>query len=293
MNIRVSSIEGNRQKLDGGAMFGNAPKALWNRWHNVDTHNRIELACRSLLVETPNHKILCETGIGAFFEPKLAQRYGIQDPGEHKLIQNLQAKGIDHTDINFIILSHLHFDHAGGLLPTFDSIEKGNKDLLFPNAKIIIGKAAYQRCLHPHARDRASFIPLLRDLLTNNPRVLIVEGDQLEDVYPNHIRFFYTHGHTPGQMHTCFTGNQKSIFFCGDLIPGRSWLHIPITMGYDRYPELLIDEKDKMISKAVKHDWWMFYTHDPDKSMSKVKYDKNGRVIPDQEHESLDQFEIS
>src|SRR5437868_1503885 len=99
-------------------MFGNAPKAVWQKWCTADADNRIELACRALLVEIDGNKILCETGIGAFFEPKLAERYGITSP-KHELLDSLNALGVNHNDIHCVVLSHLHFDHAGGLLPAF------------------------------------------------------------------------------------------------------------------------------------------------------------------------------
>ena len=89
-SVLISSIEGNKQLLDGGAMYGNAPKAVWQKWSPPDELNRIQLACRSLLIETDNHKILCEAGIGAFFAPKLAERYGVTPPGRHVLLEELK-----------------------------------------------------------------------------------------------------------------------------------------------------------------------------------------------------------
>jgi glyoxylase-like metal-dependent hydrolase (beta-lactamase superfamily II) len=113
----ITSIEGNTQKLDGGSMFGNAPRALWQRWIEPDELNRIPLACRAMLVQESNPKrnILVETGVGAFFSPEMKDRYGIQEP-EHCLINNLQAAGVSHEEIDIVLLTHLHFDHAGGLL---------------------------------------------------------------------------------------------------------------------------------------------------------------------------------
>ena len=88
--MRLSAIEGNAQKLDGGAMFGNVPRALWQKWKKPDALGRIDLSCRALLVETQEHRVLFETGIGAFFEPRLAERFGVQSPHRHRLIENLK-----------------------------------------------------------------------------------------------------------------------------------------------------------------------------------------------------------
>ena len=127
------SIIGNSQKLDGGAMFGNAPKGMWKKWVEVDEHNRIDLACRCLLVKEQldngkQRNILFEVGIGAFFEPKLMERFGIVE-SEHVLLNSLKSVGLEHSDIDVVVLSHLHFDHVGGLLSQWQ--EGQSSELLF------------------------------------------------------------------------------------------------------------------------------------------------------------------
>ncbi|KEA39000.1 hypothetical protein CR64_36900, partial [Pseudomonas aeruginosa] len=111
----LTTLLGNSQKLDGGAMFGNAPRALWSRWMQPDAENRIDLGCRALLVRDGERNVLVETGIGAFFPPALRQRYGVQEE-RHVLLDSLAAVGLDDADIDVVLLTHLHFDHAGGLL---------------------------------------------------------------------------------------------------------------------------------------------------------------------------------
>jgi len=137
--MKLWSIRGNSQKLDGGAMFGNAPRALWEKWVSPDEHNRIDLACRALLASPLNGKtVLFETGIGAFFEPKLRERYGVQED-RHVLVDSLRAAGFEHEDIDVVVLSHLHFDHAGGLLAPW--AEGRAPELLFPNATYLVAPA--------------------------------------------------------------------------------------------------------------------------------------------------------
>jgi glyoxylase-like metal-dependent hydrolase (beta-lactamase superfamily II) len=274
--VLISAVEGNTQWLDGGAMFGNVPRSMWENWVTVDDQNRIQLHCRAMLIEHAGKRLLCETGIGAFFEPKLAQRFGVRET-EHCLVQNLNQMGLGEDDIDYVILSHLHFDHAGGLLPTYDEIKAGKDRLLFPRAQYLVGKEAWQRAQKPHPRDRASFIPGLSDKLAASGRLVIVEGEEAPGIFPGRLAFLFSHGHTPGQMHTIFKGNKQAVFFAGDLIPGTPWVHTPITMGYDRFPELLIDEKNAVYQKAVPEKWLIFYTHDTKYAASFVQVDDKGK----------------
>lgn len=283
----VTSIEGNRQLLDGGAMFGNAPRLVWEKWIQPDSLGRIPLACRCMLLEFDGLKVLCETGIGAFFEPKLAERFGVQNPSRHLLLENLKAHGHSAESIDYVILSHLHFDHAGGLLPTYQEISQGNDGLVFPKAKFIVGEEAWERALHPHFRDKASFIPGLTDKLLATKRLLIVPRQNLPELLKQRIEFLTTSGHTPGHMHTLFKGDKGKIFFCGDLIPGRAWVHLPITMGYDRFPELLIDEKAQVYQRAESENWVLFFTHDPQVAASHLKRNAAGKYEPVQDQAEL------
>src|SRR3954465_8600710 len=156
--FKASSVLGNSQRLDGGAMFGNAPRALWSRWAPPDEAGRVALACRALLVDDGSRRILFETGIGTFFAPELRERYGVVER-EHVLLQSLAELGLSDRDIDVVVLSHLHFDHAGGLLAPYRA---GSKlELLFPRAEFIVGHSAFERARKPHLRDRASYIPEL------------------------------------------------------------------------------------------------------------------------------------
>lgn len=271
--MKIQAIEGNRQRLDGGAMYGNCPRALWARWSPPDERGRIDLACRAMLVEDGERKILLETGIGAFFDPKMRDRFGVLDAG-HILLDSLRAVGLGHEDIDVVVLSHLHFDHAGGLLAPYE--EGRAPTLLFPNARFLVGKRALERATHPHRRDRASFIPELPGLLEASGRLEIVDGERSETLGDRYL-FHLSDGHTPGLLLTEIETDDGPLLFCGDLIPGAPWMHLAITMGYDRYPERLIDEKERILTSLLERGGRVFFTHDANQAFARVTKDAKGR----------------
>ncbi|MAD34475.1 MAG: MBL fold hydrolase [Planctomycetes bacterium] len=275
MKLRLDSVMGNSQRLDGGSMFGNAPKAMWQQWAPPDEHNRIALACRSLLVRDGQRTILFEAGIGAFFSPEMRTRFGVQE-GEHVLLQNLAALGVAPSDVDVVVLSHLHFDHAGGVLETYrEGVEPA---LVFDRARYVVGEDALQRARRPHARDRASFIPALPDLLAATGRMECVQGDRSE-VLGDAYRFHRSDGHTPGMLLVEFATDDGPLVFSADLVPGVAWVRRAITMGYDRYPELLIDEKAALLDDLERRSGRLFFTHDPSVAACSLDRNERGHVV--------------
>ena len=272
---KLWSVLGNSQKLDGGAMFGKAPKALWQRWAPADEQNRIDLACRCLVVREPNRVVLCEAGIGAFFAPELRRRFGVQEE-RHVLLEQLAAIGVQPADVGVVVLSHLHFDHAGGVLSPFR--DGAPLELVFPNAHYVVGETAWQRAIKPHARDRASFVPELPVLLERSGRLERVTGDR-SAVLGDGYRLHRSDGHTPGMLLVEVATANGPLLFCADLIPGVPWVRRAITMGYDRYPELLIDEKTALLADLQKRGGRLFFTHDPQVAACSLGVDEQGAVV--------------
>jgi glyoxylase-like metal-dependent hydrolase (beta-lactamase superfamily II) len=278
--MKLWSLMGNSQRLDGGAMFGNAPRAMWSRWVAPDAENRIPLACRCLLVTgLDGRNVLFETGIGAFFDPAMRERFGVVED-RHVLLDSLAEVGLGHEDIDAVVLSHLHFDHAGGLLARWTEGQAAS--LLFPNARFLVGAGHWARACDPHPRDRASFIPELAGLLETSGRLELVDAGQPSSL-GNAVRFEFSEGHTPGLM----LAEVGGVAFCADLIPGLPWVHLPVTMGYDRWPEKLIDEKRVFLDDKIARGVKLFFTHDHGCAMASVVQDGKGRYTAADMHERL------
>jgi glyoxylase-like metal-dependent hydrolase (beta-lactamase superfamily II) len=289
MEIRLWSVAGNTQALDGGAMFGNVPQALWSRWLAPDDRNRVPLACRALLARLGDgRQVLFETGIGAFFDPVLRDRYGVRED-RHVLLESLAALGTHHEEIDAVVLSHLHFDHAGGLLTTWE--ENREPELLFPRARYIVGETAWRRARAPHPRDRASFVPALQELLAASGRLETVAGGTSETL-GDWVRFGYSDGHTPGLMLAEIGGDEGGVAFCSDLIPGRPWVHLPVTMGYDRYPERLIDEKRRFLEDKLARGVRLYFVHDHEVALARVTRDDHGRFHTTDERAKVEDLRL-
>ena len=262
-------------------MFGLIPKSMWSKWIEPDADNRIGLAMNCVLLERTTNsgvveRILVESGAGSKWTAKEEAIYLFERnaDGRVRTVEHaLQEMGVDPASITHVILTHLHFDHAGGLLAPWQAGVPPK--LLFPNAKFIVGHECWERAQNPHPRDRASFIPELPALLHASGRLEVIEGDQSPTLGPQ-VRFEYSHGHTPGLLLSTI-GGEGGVTFCADLIPGRPWVHVPITMGYDRYPELLIDEKTRFLDDKLARGVRLFFTHDAECAMASVTRDAKQR----------------
>jgi len=257
-------------------MFGNVPRALWSQWCAPDELGRIELATRCLLVRDAGRVVLLEAGIGVFFDPELLDRYGVLEH-RHALLDSLAELGVAPAQVDVVVLSHLHFDHAGGLLTAWQPDRSA--ELAFPRARFLVGARAWERACMPHSRDRRSFIPDLVQSLEASGRLELVSSERSE-LLGDRFEFFETDGHTPGMLHTRVSGRGARLTYCADLVPGVPWVHLPVTMGYDRFPERLIDEKRALLERArADLREWLFFTHDPTVAAARIECDPQGRYV--------------
>ncbi len=270
----LTTLTGNSQRLDGGSMFGNAPRAMWERWLAPDDVHRVRIACRSLLVEENGRRILVEAGDCAFFSPEFRARFGVESD-RHALLDALTSHGLSDADVDCVVLTHLHFDHAGGLLAAWEEGQPAR--LLFPKARFIVSRRQWERARAPHPRDRASYIPELLDLMEASGRLELVDEGTTSPTLGADWQFHFSDGHTPGQLLPEIRMPDGPVLFAGDLVPGVPWVHLPITMGYDRFPEGLIDEKTRILTDLAQRNGRLVFTHDPDVALGRLQKDAKGR----------------
>lgn len=250
--------------LDGGAMFGIVPKVLWEKKVPADSLNRICLATNSLLIRSPEANVLVETGLGTKLPPKFFDHYAIElKPG---LKEALKEIGILPEDVDFVINTHLHFDHCGS-----NTEGEGEKIIpAFPRALYFIQKGEWEAALNPNERDRSSY--LAENFLPLQSRVVLVEGDR--EIIPG-LRVVLTPGHTAHHQSVIINEGGKTIFYAGDLIPTAAHVGLPYIMSYDLYPVDTLNTKKKWLDRAAEEGWLIAYVHDPNHFFSRVKKEKD------------------
>lgn len=257
------SVETGKFVIDGGAMFGVVPKILWERKIPGDEKNLIPMQARSLLIQGKGKNILVDTGIGNKLSEKLKKIYKV-DLDSTNIDTSLSKLGLTRNDITDVIITHLHFDHAEGST----SIMDGKAVPTFQNATYYIQKKQWEIANNPSVRDRASYMKENFMPLEEAGVLKLIDGPQ--EIFEG-IDIIVTNGHTPGQQHPLIKGKTKPLFFCADLIPTSAHLPIPWSMAYDNFPMTLIDEKEKLLSRALKENLILFFEHDPYIAAASIK----------------------
>ena len=262
-----------RFKLDGGAMFGVVPKVMWEKKHPADELNRIDLDLRCLLVDHKDRRILVDTGMGDRWDEKKIGVFGVQRRA-NQLIAELAEAGITRESITDVILTHLHFDHAGGALrQAGDSLEP-----VFPEARHWVQKRHWDWALSPSERDRASFRREDFEVLQEQGNLQLIDGGQ--EIIPG-VRSHPVNGHTPGQQLVEFHTEKGTVVFCGDLLPFLSQVRVPWIMGFDLNPLLTVTEKKQFLTRAVEDKYILVFEHDTENEAATVKFE-DGKFKPDQ-----------
>ncbi|RKZ06379.1 MBL fold metallo-hydrolase [bacterium] len=250
--------------LDGGAMFGVVPKVLWQRQHPADESNRIELALNCLLVRGEDRVVLVDTGMGQLWSEREIDLYGLQRP-EGDLVEALARAGVQPEDVTDLILTHLHFDHAGGMIHPDGS-------LVFKQATHWVQAQHLRWAKDPTERDRRSFrADILEAIESTECDFRAVDG--ATQILPG-IEVLPVHGHTPGQQLVLIgEPGAARLLYAADLVPYASQLHLPWLMAFDLNPLLTLEEKRELLSRAVFEEWVLVFEHDLKTPAAKVIFD--------------------
>jgi len=267
--FKLTTVSDGSFWLDGGAMFGVVPKILWNKLNPADELNRIELGLNCLLIQTGDKNILIDTGLGEKIDEKFKVMYRVEK--NTNLVESLNGAGLKPEDIDFVINTHLHFDHCGG--NTIDN--HGVYVPTFSKAKYVIQKLEWVDATNPNERTKASYLKSNFKPIEETGQLILTEGDF--EVFSG-IKVINTNGHTGGHQSVLIESEGKKAIYFGDLIPTTSHIKIAYVMGYDLYPLDVIEKKKEILNQAIKENWLLIFEHDP-KIVFAYLVEENGKQV--------------
>ena len=259
------SIETGNFKLDGGAMFGVVPKAIWKKTNPADDLNMIDMAARSLLIETTSSLILIDTGLGDKQDEKFFSHY--HKWGEYSIDDSIKKAGFSSGDVTDVFFTHLHFDHCGGAI-----IRKGNRLIpRFENANFWVNKGHWEWANSPNSREKASFLPDNILPLKESGKLNLIDANEK----PLGFDILTVNGHTEKMMLPVLEFKSRTIVFVSDLIPTSGHVRVPFIMGYDTRPLQTLREKESFLEKAAKDKFLLFLQHDVKNEIIDIKKENN------------------
>lgn len=260
--VKIFPASDGTFKLDGGAMFGVVPRNIWEKTNRPDEKNRVLLGLNPLLVQAEGQNILVDTGIGNKGDEKFNSLYSVDK--KDSLFGSLSRLGLRPEDIDIVICTHLHFDHAGGNTVKENGLVKPS----FPNARYIVQRGEWEAATNPNERTRASyrpedFLPLLDAGLLE-----LIEGD---GEIVKGVAVFKTSGHNRDIQLVSIRSEGKTAVFLGDIIPTTTHLRPPFIMGYDLFPLDTLKAKKEILAEAAEDRWLLIFEHDPEATMGYIK----------------------
>jgi glyoxylase-like metal-dependent hydrolase (beta-lactamase superfamily II) len=244
-------------KADGGLMFGVVPKILWDKQKPADGNNMIECASVCLIARKNGRVIICETGIGNKLSEKRARQVGLREPED--LLRHLKRLGIRADEVNAVVTTHLHWDHAGGLTRRDD---RGALELTFPRARHFIQRSEWDFAVHPDVRSRPSYvIDDFTPLADGNDLVEYLDGDA--EVLPG-VELRHVGGHTPGSQVMILRSGELACAVTGDLVCQTPHLKVSWNMSADIEPLRVFEQKARLFDEAQNHRWLLVLSHEPD-----------------------------
>lgn len=265
--MKLTWLDGGVNFLDGGTMFGVVPKALWSRRYEVDDQNLIELRTDPILLSYEGKHILIDSGIGkGKLTDKQKRNLGVRS--ETKVAESLSEIGLQVTDIDMILMTHLHNDHAAGLTEWRD----GELVSVFPNAKIYVSQIEWDEMRNPNIRSKNTYWkenwePIIEQVATFEGQQTILPG----------IEMIHTGGHSDGHSVIKLTQNGETILHMGDIMPTHAHSNPLWVLAYDDYPMTSIFAKERLMKEALPNRYRFIFYHDAVYRL--VQWDESGKEI--------------
>ncbi len=264
-DLEIHPLVASRMKFDGGLAFGVVPKVLWQRENPADENNMVEAACVGAVLRLGGRVIVCETGIGTKLPEKRARQVALREP--EGLLDSLRRLGIRPDEVDLVLTTHLHWDHAGGFTRRSES---GALELTFPRAKHFVQRAEWDFALDPDPRSRAGYLE--DDYLPAAEAGLIEFLDGDAEVLPG-VELRLTGGHTPGHQVAIVRSGDLACVVTGDLIAMRPHLRLPWNLGADLDVVRVMNEKARLLDEASRHRWLLLLSHEAEQPAGYLERD--------------------
>ncbi|WP_078594991.1 YtnP family quorum-quenching lactonase [Evansella clarkii] len=266
--VTYTWLNGGVTHMDGGAMFGVVPKPLWERKYPVNEKNQVELRTDPVLIQADGKNMLMETGLGnGKFSEKALRNYGITQ--ESSVVENLKSLGLKPEDIDYVLMTHMHFDHASG---TSGKTDSGEFESVFKNAEYWVQETEWEELKNPNIRSKNTYFkenwqPIEHQVKTYKESCEPVEG----------IRLIHTGGHSAGHSILVVERGGEKVVHLADLMPTHAHQNVLWVLAYDDYPMDSIDAKQKYLLPAIQERAWFIFYHDY--KYRALQWDEDGKTI--------------
>lgn len=266
-DLKLTWLQGGNTNLDGGSMFGVVPKILWSKKYLCNEKNQIELRTDPILVQKGELNLLIETGLGkGKLNEKQLRNFGVTD--ESRIEESLAQLGLTRFDIDYVLMTHLHFDHASGL-----TMWEGDKLVpTFPKAKIVTSRIEWDEMRQPNIRSKNTY-------WKENWEAIVHQVQPFEKEFKiiDELTMIHTGGHSAGHSIVRFESRAEKALHFADLMPTHAHQNPLWVLAYDDYPMDSIFSKEIWVKKVLEEEWWVIFYHDA--QYRAIKWNKESQII--------------